>query len=104
MATSLYVSVMRTVVPLVAGWLITTGARAGLELDGERTVTLVLAGCTAVYYVVFRCLEIAGQRARGTALQTVAGLFLGWARPPEYPAKPALPPVTGDAYRGQANG
>ena len=95
---ALFISVMRTVVPLVAGWFISLAVWAGVEVDSQAVtgaVTLVLA---VVYYALFRLLEIAGTKARGTLLQKLAGFFLGWARPPTYPVEPALPPVT--RYRG----
>jgi hypothetical protein len=98
---SLFISLMRTVVPLVAGWLISLAVWAGVDVDSHAVtgaVTLLLA---LAYYALFRLLELAGTRARGTVLQKLAGVLLGWARPPAYPAQPTLPPVTrsyGGAY------
>lgn len=51
------------------------------------------------YYLAFRLLEVLGTRLRGNSLQRVAGLLLGWARPPTYTSGGSeLPPVTG-TYR-----
>jgi len=92
----LFISAMRTGVPLVAGWLLTLAVRAGVTIDSQVVVSAVTVGLVIVYYLVFRVLEVLGTKLRGTALQTVAGLFLGWARPPQYPDTGGLPlpPVT----------
>ena len=94
---NLFVSAMRTAVPIVAGALLSLAAWAGFDIDSQAVVIVVTGALALVYYVLFRLLEILGQRARGTFLQTVAGLFLGWARPPEYPA---TDPLVVTAYRG----
>ena len=80
----LFISTMRTVVPIVAGALLSLAAWAGFDIDSQAVVVVVTGALALVYYLVFRLLEILGQRLRGTVLQTVAGLFLGWARPPAY--------------------
>ncbi|MDH6224373.1 hypothetical protein [Streptomyces sp. MJP52] len=87
--SNLFISTMRTAVPLVAGWLLTLAVRAGVDIDSELVVAAVTALLTLAYYLVFRGLEVLGQRARGTALQSIAGILLGWARPPAYPASPS---------------
>ena len=95
----LFISTMRTVVPLVAGWLLSLAAWAGYSVDSEQLVSAVTLVLALAYYVVFRLLEVLGTRLRGTALQRVAGLLLGWARPPTYTSGGSeLPPVTG-TYR-----
>lgn len=94
MPASLFPSVLRTVVPLVAGWLISLGVQAGVVIDSERAVSAVTVVIVLAYYLVFRLLEVLGTRLRGTALQKAAGFLLGWARPPAYPAPGTLPPVT----------
>lgn len=93
---ALFVSLMRTAVPLVAGWLLTLAVRAGVTIDSQAVVSAVTVGLVIVYYLAFRLLEVLGTRLRGTALQKAAGLFLGWARPPKYPDTGglSLPPVT----------
>lgn len=99
--TGLFISTMRTAVPLVAGWLLTLAANAGLDFDSTAATGAVTVALALVYYLVFRLLELVGQRADGTALQNLAGALLGWARPPSYPKiGPALGPVDPSAYRG----
>jgi hypothetical protein len=99
---ALFVSFMRTAVPAVAGWLLMLAARAGIEFDSTAVTGAVTVLLACAYYLLFRLLELAGKRARGTGLQTLAGLLLGWARPPEYPKREAISPVT--SYRGQSDG
>lgn len=90
----LFISTMRTVVPLVAGWLLSLAAWAGFSVESEQAVSAVTLVLALAYYVLFRALEFVGTKLRGTALQKMAGVLLGWARPPAYPdAGGALPPV-----------
>ncbi|MFF4177660.1 hypothetical protein [Streptomyces sp. NPDC001750] len=97
----LFVSFMRTGVPLVAGWLLTLAVRAGVEIDSVTATGAVTVGLTLAYYLVFRLLELLGERARGgTFLQGLAGVLLGWARPPQYPTVPGLAPVDSGPYAG----
>jgi hypothetical protein len=98
--TGLFVSFMRTGVPLVAGWLLTLAVRAGFTIDSATVTGAVTVACALVYYLVFRLLEVLGERAPGTFLQNLAGVFLGWARPPAYPKFEALEPVDGARYLG----
>lgn len=98
---ALFVSYMRTVVPLVAGYLLTLAVRAGIEIDSATVTGAVTVGLGVAYYGVFRLLEWLGERLRGTALQTVAGVLLGWARPPSYPKWQELEPVDPTPYTGQ---
>ncbi|BDH04916.1 hypothetical protein [Streptomyces seoulensis] len=94
----LFISAMRTGVPLVAGWLLTLAVRAGLDIDSQAVTGAVTVALALGYYLLFRLLELAGERARGTMLQNVAGAFLGWARPPTYPHLPTLHPVDPSHY------
>lgn len=98
----LFISTMRTAVPLIAGWLLTLAAGAGLDFDSTAATGAVTAVLALVYYLAFRLLELLGQRANGTALQNLAGLFLGWARPPAYPTFVQLEPVDGARYLGES--
>ncbi|MEU9149224.1 hypothetical protein AB0D59_01390 [Streptomyces sp. NPDC048417] len=95
MLPSLFISAMRTGVPLVAGWLLTLAVRAGVTIDSGNVTAIVTVVLTLAYYLAFRVLELVGTRLRGSFLQNLAGLALGWARPPSYPQVDALPPVTG---------
>lgn len=94
----LFISAMRTGVPLVAGWLLTLAALVGLDIDSKAVTGLVTVALAFVYYLAFRLLEWLGERAKGTFLQNIAGLFLGWARPPAYPKFEQLEPVDGARY------
>lgn len=95
---ALFISAMRTAVPLVAGWLLTLAARAGFDIDSATVTGAVTVALAFAYYLVFRLLEVIGERLNGTALQGLAGVFLGWARPPAYPKFEALEPVDGARY------
>ncbi|MDX3199969.1 hypothetical protein [Streptomyces scabiei] len=95
---SLFISLMRTAVPLVAGWLLSLAVWAGVEVDSQAVTGAVTLALALAYYALFRLLELLGVKARGTVLQKLAGFLLGWARPPAYPAEPSLPPVA--RYRG----
>lgn len=93
---ALFISFMRTAVPLVAGWLLTLAVKAGVTIDSEKVTYAVSVALVLVYYLAFRLLELLGTKLRGSTLQKLAGILLGWARPPEYPnAANALPPLTG---------
>ncbi|WP_405924844.1 hypothetical protein [Streptomyces sp. NBC_00035] len=95
MPASLFPSVMRTLIPLIAGWLLSLAVQAGVQIDSEKVVSAVTIAIVLAYYLAFRLLEFLGTRLRGTALQKAAGFLLGWARPPAYPdTGGALPPVT----------
>ncbi|KUN37886.1 hypothetical protein AQJ30_15355 [Streptomyces longwoodensis] len=78
-------SVLRTVVPLVAGWAIVALTHLGFTLDSETAqaaVTLLVAGA---YYLLFRLLERAVEKFGGPPwIQGAAGALLGYARPPRY--------------------
>lgn len=96
--TGLFISTMRTVVPLVAGWLLTLAARAGFDIESTIVTGAVTVALTLAYYLAFRLLELLGERLNGTILQTLAGVFLGWARPPAYPRIEPLEPVDPARY------
>jgi hypothetical protein len=98
---ALFVSFMRTAVPYVAGLLLTLVVRAGVEIDSATVTGVVTVALGVAYYAVFRLLEWIGERLRGTALQTFAGVLLGWARPPAYPKWEALEAVDSAPYTGQ---
>lgn len=91
MTRSFFPSVMRTVVPLGAGWLVSLAALAGVDVDGTTATTAVTAGAAAAYYGVFRGLEQLAVRLRWAPLRVAAGWLLGWARPPQYPAVARAP-------------
>jgi len=85
---SLFPSLMRTIVPLVAGWLITLLATVGVDFSSESVISVVTVVITAAYYTLFRLLERAAPT--GGVAEKIFGALLGYARPPEYP-KPTEP-------------
>ena len=76
---SLFDSLVRTVVPLVVGavvsWFVTAGIVLDPEFEGALTIA-VTAGLTGVYYVVVRLLE--------TYVTPKFGWLLGLAKEPVY--------------------
>ncbi|MFF9324051.1 hypothetical protein ACF1AY_04960 [Streptomyces sp. NPDC014776] len=88
-------SLLRTVVPMLAGWIITLLTGLGLHADSTTVAGGLTIAVAAAYYLVFRLLEWVGERLPGVALQRAAGVFLGWARPPSYLKPKALEPVGG---------
>ncbi|MFF0727394.1 hypothetical protein [Streptomyces sp. NPDC004134] len=84
---NLYISVLRTLVPLLVGWVVTAAGAFGVDADSTTVTAGVTALVTAVYYAVFRALEEWAAKRDWKPLRLVAGVLLGWARPPEYPAR-----------------
>jgi hypothetical protein len=77
--SDMLLSVVRTVVPLAAGWGITALLRLGIEID-DTTAVLVLQGAvTSAYYGALRWIEeFAKRRGEPTATSaTAAGVLLG---------------------------
>jgi hypothetical protein len=91
MPNNLFVSLMRTLVPVVAGLALGAAARVGLDLDDEAATTYVTGALTFAYYALFRGLELLAQRMAWQPLQLAAGFLLGWARPPQYVAPVTAP-------------
>jgi hypothetical protein len=89
---NLFTSLMRTLVPVVAGLVLGLAARVGLDLDDGMVTTYVTAALTAGYYTLWRALEELAGRLGWEPLRTLAGLLLGWAKPPQY-EQPATVPV-----------
>jgi hypothetical protein len=81
---NLFTSLMRTLVPIVAGLVLSWAARLGLDLDDAQLTVYVTAALTAGYYAAFRLLEELAERMAWRPLQLLAGVLLGWARPPAY--------------------
>ncbi|QNJ57638.1 membrane protein [Streptomyces phage Keanu] len=80
---SVFPSVMRTVVPLVVGWVITALTSLGVDFGSERTTAVVTVVISAAYYTLFRVLENAAPT--GGKAEKFFGLLLGFVRPPIYP-------------------
>lgn len=69
-------SLVRTLAPIAAGWLITQALRLGVHVDSATIVSLLTAGFSAVYYAVFRWAEL--------HISARFGWLLGYATPPQY--------------------
>ncbi|MFE7514401.1 hypothetical protein ACFU8I_24705 [Streptomyces sp. NPDC057540] len=90
-------SLLRTVVPLLAGWILTVTGAVGLETDSVALAGGITAALTVAYYIVFRVLEVLAARIGWEPLRLIAGLLLGWARPPAYDKPTNTVPVHLDA-------
>ncbi|MFF9129112.1 hypothetical protein [Streptomyces sp. NPDC014806] len=78
-------SVLRTVVPMLAGWIITVLAGLGLHADSTAVAGGLALAVAAAYYLLFRLVERTVEKLGGPAwVRTAAGLLLGYARPPRY--------------------
>lgn len=88
---NLLASVLRTLVPLLAGWLLTVAGWLGIEADSAAVAGGVTAAVSAVYYLLFRLAEQAADRLGWAPLRVVAGVLLGWARPPQYEQSTTVP-------------
>lgn len=80
---SVFPSVMRTVVPLVVGWVVTTLTSLGVDFGSEKTTAAVTVIISGAYYTLFRLLENAAPT--GGKVEKLFGLLLGFVRPPIYP-------------------
>ncbi|MFD9107130.1 hypothetical protein [Streptomyces bottropensis] len=92
MQNNLFLSVMRTLVPYGVGLVLTATGWLGIPVDSEAAAGAVSLGLAAAYYLVFRLLEELAERMAWEPLQTLAGVLLGWARPPQY-VTPITAPV-----------
>ncbi|MER7477468.1 hypothetical protein ABTX60_07395 [Streptomyces sp. NPDC126510] len=78
-------SLLRTVVPLVAGWIIVALTGLGFSLDSDTAQSAVALAVAGAYYLVFRLVERAAEKAAWPAwVKGAAGVLLGYARPPRY--------------------
>ncbi|MFD5468911.1 hypothetical protein [Streptomyces sp. NPDC127105] len=98
---NLFVSAARTLLPAGVAALLTVTGHLGIPVDSETAAGLVSLALFATYWAVFRGLEALAGRLAWRPLQLVAGVLLGWARPPEYPrtGARALPPLTSTDIR-----
>ncbi|MFE7947423.1 hypothetical protein [Streptomyces sp. NPDC057426] len=88
---NLLASLLRTVVPLLAGWFLTVTGALGIDVDSTAVAGGITVAVTAAYYALLRLAEEAAARIGWEPLRLVAGLLLGWARPPEYQAPRTVP-------------
>ncbi|WP_340382347.1 hypothetical protein U5640_36445 [Streptomyces sp. SS7] len=91
MASSLFVSSMRTLVPLGAALLVSWSGRLGIPVDSEAAAAAVALGFAGAYYLTFRGLEALAEHMAWRPLRVAAGMLLGWARPPAYAKELVVP-------------
>lgn len=78
-------SVLRTVVPLVAGWVIVALTGLGFSIGSDTVQAAVTLAAAGTYYLVFRLVERVAEKVAWPAwVQGAAGALLGYARPPRY--------------------
>ncbi|MEV7936593.1 hypothetical protein AB0O82_10660 [Kitasatospora sp. NPDC088264] len=83
---NVYVSLLRTGVPALVGWLVALAGRYGLDLDPGAVAGVLAPASGFLYYAIFRFAE--------EHISPQFGWLLGYARPPQYEAgKAALPGV-----------
>lgn len=80
------VSLIRTVTPIIVGWLISLAASAGLDLEADALSGAVSSLLAAAYYVAARALERYDARL---------GWLLGYAAQPGYLEPPPAPEPPG---------
>ncbi|GAA2084401.1 hypothetical protein GCM10009759_03400 [Kitasatospora saccharophila] len=76
---NLYVSLLRTGVPALVGWLVAVAARYGLNIDPGALDGVLAPTVGFGYYAVFRLAE--------HLVSPRWGWLLGYAKPPAYPEK-----------------
>lgn len=91
----MFSSLVRSLVPLLAGLILTQALRLGVHLDQGAVTDVVQAAVTGLYYAAFRWAE--------THLGPAWGWFLGLARPPQYPAKSARAQPSKEVGEGGGN-
>ncbi|MER6557859.1 hypothetical protein ABT300_08840 [Streptomyces sp. NPDC001027] len=85
MSGSLFPSVLRTVVPLVAGWIIVALTGLGFSVGSDTVQSAITLAVAGAYYLVFRLVERLVEKAGGPPwLKGAAGALLGYAQPPRY--------------------
>ncbi|WP_369042180.1 hypothetical protein [Streptomyces sp. Midd1] len=77
------VSLWRTAVPVIVGWVAALLARIYIDVDEQALSQSLVAIFAVVYFGVFRVLE--------AKVSPAFGWFLGLAKPPTYPTPPTEP-------------
>ncbi len=83
---NIYVSLLRTGVPALVGWLITLAAKYGLDLDPAALSGVLVPVIGFAYYALFRVAE--------EHVSPKFGWLLGYGRPPQYTGGKAELPAT----------
>jgi len=84
------ISAARTLVPLVAAWLISAAGFFGVPVgEGQATAAAVLV-VAAAWWSAGRGLEWAGDRLGWAWLRHAGGVMVGWPRQPAY-RRPGVP-------------
>jgi hypothetical protein len=91
MRSNLFLSTMRTLVPLGVALVISWAGRLGIPVGSEAAASAVALGLAGAYYLLFRGLEWLAERMAWRPLQLAAGVLLGWARPPAYAKELVVP-------------
>ncbi|MEV2201208.1 hypothetical protein AB0E11_14640 [Streptomyces fradiae] len=86
-------SVLRTVVPVLVGLVVAVADVLRLDADHGDITAVVAAAVTAAYYLLLRLAEALAARIGWEPGRIIAGILLGWARPPEYQAPRSTVPV-----------
>lgn len=69
------VSHIRTIVPIIVGWVVVLLANAGIDIDSTEAVSAITAGAIGLYYAIVRA---AAQK------WPAAGWLLGYQKAPTY--------------------
>lgn len=89
---NLFIWTMRTFVPYGVALVLTASGWLGIPVDSTAAAGAVSIGLAAAYSAVFRLLEELAERMAWEPLRLLAGIALGWARPPQY-VKPLHAPL-----------
>lgn len=81
---NIYLSLLRTGVPALVGWLVTLAAKYGLDLDPAALSGVLVPLIGFAYYALFRVAE--------EKVSPRFGWLLGYGRPPQYAANKAQLP------------
>ncbi|OII60596.1 hypothetical protein BJP40_09555 [Streptomyces sp. CC53] len=73
----LLASILRTLVPLLVGWVVTVTEALGIEVDSVAVASGVMAAVTAAYYLLLRLAEQLAERLEWTPLRLAAGCAPG---------------------------
>ncbi|GAA2673931.1 hypothetical protein GCM10010400_40100 [Streptomyces aculeolatus] len=79
----IFANFMRTAIPAAVGMVLTVSGALGLDVDSGTAGAVLTAVLTAAYYTAFRLVEGYAEKVDNAVLMTLAGVLLGWARPPE---------------------